>query len=81
MRNFFVTYSSNRKLAPLVREIGWSHNVIIMERCQDMQQREFYIRMAAYRIVRRLPAELKVKLPEPKQIERLLTAVEVHKGG
>ena len=33
------------------------------------------IGVAAYRIVRRLPAELKGKLPEPKQIERLLETV------
>jgi len=37
------------------------------------------IGVAAYRTVRRLPAELKGKLPEPKQIERLLEAVEVKK--
>jgi len=31
----------------MVREIAWSHNVLIMERCRDVQQREFYLRMAA----------------------------------
>ena len=35
------------------------------------------IGVAAYRVVRRLPAELKGKLPEPAQIERLLEAVEL----
>ena len=35
------------------------------------------IGVAAYRIVRRLPAELKGKLPEPKQIERLLAVVHL----
>jgi predicted nuclease of restriction endonuclease-like (RecB) superfamily len=35
------------------------------------------IGVAAYRIVRRLPAELKGKLPEPAQIQRLLEAVEL----
>jgi predicted nuclease of restriction endonuclease-like (RecB) superfamily len=29
MRNFFVTYESDPILAPLVREIGWSHNLAI----------------------------------------------------
>ena len=47
MRNFYTTYASDKKLAPMVREIGWSHNVMIMERCQNSQQREFYIRMTA----------------------------------
>jgi len=38
------------------------------------------IGVAAYRIVRRLPAAFKGKLPEPAQIERLLEAVEVPWG-
>lgn len=45
MKNFYETYRSSEKLAPLVREIGWSHNIIIMERCGDDLEREFYIRM------------------------------------
>jgi predicted nuclease of restriction endonuclease-like (RecB) superfamily len=45
MRNFYLAYSLHKKLQPLVAEIGWSHNVIIMERCKDDLQREFYIRM------------------------------------
>lgn len=35
MRNFYITYKENEKLAPLVREISWTKNVIIMERCKD----------------------------------------------
>jgi predicted nuclease of restriction endonuclease-like (RecB) superfamily len=38
------------------------------------------IGVAAYRIVRKLPKELKGKLPDPKQIEKLLEAVELPKG-
>ncbi|SAL84074.1 hypothetical protein AWB74_06813 [Caballeronia arvi] len=45
MRGFFETYSGTEKLAPLVREIGWSHNLIILERCKDPPEREFYLRM------------------------------------
>lgn len=29
----------------MVREISWSHNIIIMEKCKDDLQREFYIQM------------------------------------
>lgn len=46
MRLFYESYSSNVKLAPLVREISWSHNIVIMEKCKDNLDREFYIRMA-----------------------------------
>lgn len=45
MRLFYDTYSSEIKLAPLVREISWSKNIIIMEKCKDVLEREFYIRM------------------------------------
>ena len=45
MRNFYHQYSTNQKLAPLVREISWVKNVIIMEKCKDGSEREFYIKM------------------------------------
>lgn len=46
MRQFYQTYATNENLAPLVREISWSHNVVIFERCKDNLQREFYLRMS-----------------------------------
>ena len=45
MKLFYETYESSEKLAPLVREIGWSHNLVIMEKCKDDLEREFYLRM------------------------------------
>jgi len=45
MRKFYLTYKENEKLAPLVQEIGWSHNIIILEKCKDDLEREFYIKM------------------------------------
>jgi predicted nuclease of restriction endonuclease-like (RecB) superfamily len=45
MRNLYLTYSQNEKLQPLVAEIGWTHNLVIMEKCKDELEREFYIRM------------------------------------
>lgn len=41
----FLAYTDLEKLAPLVREIGWSHNLAILERCKDPLEREFYLRM------------------------------------
>jgi predicted nuclease of restriction endonuclease-like (RecB) superfamily len=32
-------------LPPMVAKIGWSHNYVIIEKCKDPLQREFYIRM------------------------------------
>lgn len=45
MKQFYQTYSVNEKLSPMVREIGWTHNLIIMMNCKDDLEREFYIRM------------------------------------
>jgi len=45
MKGFFEAYHDATKLALLVREIGWAHNLRILERCTDMQEREFYLRM------------------------------------
>jgi predicted nuclease of restriction endonuclease-like (RecB) superfamily len=45
MKAFFEAYNGLEKLAPLVREIGWSHNLAILERCKDALEREFYLRM------------------------------------
>jgi predicted nuclease of restriction endonuclease-like (RecB) superfamily len=45
MKSMYEQYAPIEKLAPLVREIGWSHNLLIFERCPDSLQREFYIRM------------------------------------
>lgn len=45
MRLFFEAYSENVKLAPLAREIGWTHNYTILEKCKDGLKREFYIPM------------------------------------
>lgn len=45
MRKFYLQYKDNEKLAPMVQEIGWVHNIVIMECCEDVLEREFYIRM------------------------------------
>ncbi len=45
MKIFYESYVQNEILAPMVREIGWSHNIYIFEKCKDALEREFYIRM------------------------------------
>ncbi len=45
MRNFYLNYKDSEKLAPLVREISWVKNIIIMEKCKDELEREFYLKM------------------------------------
>jgi predicted nuclease of restriction endonuclease-like (RecB) superfamily len=45
MKAFFELYREDEKLAPLVREIAWAHNLAIMSKCKDPLEREFYLRM------------------------------------
>ena len=45
MRQFYAEYHADERLQPLVGEIAWAHNLVIMSRCKDALQREFYIRM------------------------------------
>ena len=45
MKLFFEAYSTNEKLASFAREIGWTHNLVILERCKDDLEREFYLRV------------------------------------
>lgn len=44
MRTFFLTYDKNTKLAQLVREIPWGHNVLIMEKIKKFKEQEYYIK-------------------------------------
>jgi len=45
MRQFYLEYRRNTKLQPLVGEISWAKHLVIMSRCKNMLEREFYIRM------------------------------------
>ena len=44
MKQFYETYKGNPKLSPLVREISWTNNLLIMTACKTDEAREFYIR-------------------------------------
>jgi predicted nuclease of restriction endonuclease-like (RecB) superfamily len=47
MKQFYEIYSDNEKLAPLVREISWTNNLIIMSRVKTVEARAFYLMLAA----------------------------------
>jgi predicted nuclease of restriction endonuclease-like (RecB) superfamily len=46
MKQFFETYQGNPKLAPLVREIGWSSNLLILAQSRTPEERTFYLEAA-----------------------------------
>ncbi len=45
MREFYLAYRASPKVQPLVAQIGWTQNLIILQRCKDPLEREFYLRM------------------------------------
>lgn len=44
MKTFYEVYNENEFLPPLVAEIGWVQNCLIIEKCKDDVQREYYLR-------------------------------------
>jgi predicted nuclease of restriction endonuclease-like (RecB) superfamily len=46
MRAFYQAYAHEEVLAPLVRELGWSLNVAILEKTQSAHERLFYVTQA-----------------------------------
>jgi len=44
MRNFYITYADDVNLAQLVRDLPWSHNILIFEKCKDPLERAYYIK-------------------------------------
>jgi predicted nuclease of restriction endonuclease-like (RecB) superfamily len=46
MRQFYETYHAEEKVAPLVRQLSWSHNLIIFSQSKRPEEREFYVRLA-----------------------------------
>jgi predicted nuclease of restriction endonuclease-like (RecB) superfamily len=45
-RQFYEVYRSDEKVAPLVRQLSWSHNLMILSRCKRPEEREVYLRLA-----------------------------------
>jgi predicted nuclease of restriction endonuclease-like (RecB) superfamily len=46
MRQFYETYHDEPKLSPLVRELSWTNNLLILSRSKRTEEREFYLRLA-----------------------------------
>ncbi len=48
MKQFYETYAEDEKLAPLVRELSWSNNLVILSRAKSEEEREFYLRLSIH---------------------------------
>jgi len=47
MKNLYASYASLPKLRRIVAVLGWGVNLLIIRRCQDVLEREFYLRATA----------------------------------
>jgi len=41
-----MTYSADKTVTPLVTQLPWTHNLIILTQSKRPEEREFYLRMA-----------------------------------
>lgn len=46
MKQFYEIYASNEKLSPLVRELSWTHNLMIIAKTKSDEEKEFYLRLS-----------------------------------
>ena len=45
MKQFYETYKDNEIVAPLVRQISWTNNILILGATKTIEEKEFYIKM------------------------------------
>lgn len=45
MKQFYESYKDYPKLSPLLREISWTHNLIILSRLKSIEEKEFYLKL------------------------------------
>ena len=46
MRQFYESYQGLETVSPLVRQLPWTHNLIILNQSKRPEEREFYLRLA-----------------------------------
>jgi predicted nuclease of restriction endonuclease-like (RecB) superfamily len=77
MRQFYETYRAQPNLAPLLRDLSWSSNLLIIGKSQSEEEREFYLRLAIQEKWSRitsptLVAQYQLQLPDKKLLQAKL---------
>lgn len=82
MRQFYETYRDDEIVSPLVRQLPWTHHMIILNQSKRPEEREFYVRLAVREqwSKRELERQIKGALFErtvlsPPQASALLTQI------
>jgi len=85
MRQFYEAYCDDKKVSPLVRQLPWTHNLIILSQSKRPEEREFYLRQAIQEnwSKRELERQIKTALFEriiltPPKVSPLVT--QTHPG-
>jgi len=75
MRQFYLEYKGKPKMQPLVAQIPWSHNLIILDKTKNDYEKEYYCRMVLnYGWSKRIL----VHQIETKSFERFLSEKKSH---
>jgi predicted nuclease of restriction endonuclease-like (RecB) superfamily len=66
MRQFYEIYASDKKVSPLVTQLPWTHNLLVLSQCKRPEEREFYLRQSIREgwAKRELERQLKIGLFE-----------------
>ena len=43
MKQFYETYANYEKVSPLVTQINWTNNLLILSRTKSIEEKEFYL--------------------------------------
>lgn len=46
MKDFYQSYYPYKKTIALLSDISWTHHMVILEKCEDFAEREFYMRIS-----------------------------------
>ena len=46
MLQFYKAYKDNEKVTPLVTQLSWTNNLLILSNCKTEEEREFYLNLS-----------------------------------
>lgn len=75
MIKFYKYYNWKERLQPLVAEISWSNNILILEKCENDFQREYYLKLCKKTHLSKRVLQHKI---EWQEFERVLTSDKTH---
>ncbi|MFT3837451.1 MAG: PDDEXK nuclease domain-containing protein [Myxococcaceae bacterium] len=85
MRQFFEAYRGNEKVAALMRQLPWTHHMIILGRARSAAERHFYLRAAirggwtSREVERQVRAQAyRRSVSKPAKVSAALTRIHPH---